>query len=44
MSKLRGADTSNPDYGRELGPWGMEEYLETKQVYINLNEQPIGWY
>jgi betaine-aldehyde dehydrogenase len=31
-------------FGRELGPWGMEEYLETKQVYINLNEQPIGWY
>jgi betaine-aldehyde dehydrogenase len=31
-------------YGRELGPWGVEEYLETKQVHINLNEQPIGWY
>jgi betaine-aldehyde dehydrogenase len=31
-------------FGRELGPWGMEEYLETKQVYINLNESPIGWY
>ena len=31
-------------FGRELGPWGMEEYLETKQVHINLNEQPIGWY
>ncbi len=31
-------------FGRELGPWGIEEYLETKQVHINLNEQPIGWY
>ena len=31
-------------FGRELGPWGMEEYLETKQVHINLNERPIGWY
>ena len=31
-------------FGRELGPWGIEEYLETKQVYINLDEQPIGWY
>jgi betaine-aldehyde dehydrogenase len=31
-------------FGRELGPWGVEEYLETKQVFINLNEQPIGWY
>ena len=31
-------------FGRELGPWGMEEYLETKQVYVNLDETPIGWY
>jgi betaine-aldehyde dehydrogenase len=31
-------------FGRELGLWGIEEYLETKQVHINLNEQPIGWY
>jgi len=31
-------------FGRELGPWGMEDYLETKQVHINLNESPIGWY
>jgi len=31
-------------YGRELGPWGIEEYLETKQVYVNLDEAPIGWY
>ncbi len=31
-------------FGRELGPWGIEEYLETKQVFVNLNEQPIGWY
>jgi betaine-aldehyde dehydrogenase len=31
-------------YGRELGPWGLEDYLETKQVHVNLNERPIGWY
>ena len=31
-------------FGRELGPWGMEEYLETKQVHINLSEEPIAWY
>jgi betaine-aldehyde dehydrogenase len=31
-------------FGRELGVHGIDEYLETKQVYINLNEQPIGWY
>jgi betaine-aldehyde dehydrogenase len=30
--------------GRELGKWGVEEYLQVKQVYINLNEQPVGWY
>jgi betaine-aldehyde dehydrogenase len=30
--------------GRELGPWGAEEYMQIKQVHINLNEQPIGWY
>jgi betaine-aldehyde dehydrogenase len=31
-------------FGRELGHWGVEEYLETKQVFINLDEKPIGWY
>jgi betaine-aldehyde dehydrogenase len=31
-------------FGRELGPSGIDEYLEAKQVYINLNEQPIAWY
>jgi betaine-aldehyde dehydrogenase len=30
--------------GRELGRYGIEAYLETKQVHINLNEKPIGWY
>ena len=29
--------------GRELGKWGVEEYLNVKQVFINLSEQPIGW-
>jgi betaine-aldehyde dehydrogenase len=31
-------------FGRELGPWGVEEYLEVKQVYFNLSEERIGWY
>ncbi len=31
-------------FGRELGVWGIENYLETKQININLSEAPIGWY
>jgi betaine-aldehyde dehydrogenase len=31
-------------FGRELGVWGLENYLETKQINVNLNEDPIGWY
>ena len=31
-------------FGRELGPYGLEHYLETKQININLSEAPIGWY
>jgi len=30
--------------GRELGVRGVEEYLQVKQVYINLSDRPIGWY
>jgi len=31
-------------FGRELGPHGLDEYLEVKHVYLNLDERPIGWY
>ncbi len=30
--------------GREMSLHGIEEFLETKQVHINLNEAPLGWY
>ena len=30
--------------GRELGMYGMEAYLEIKQVNINLNSASEGWY
>jgi len=31
-------------FGRELGSHGIEHYLETKQININLTDAPIGWY
>ena len=31
-------------FGRELGTHGLEEFLEVKQVWLNLDEKPIGWY
>ena len=30
--------------GRELGRWGLESYLETKQITKYTSEQPWGWY
>jgi betaine-aldehyde dehydrogenase len=30
--------------GRELGPWGLENYLETKQVTEYVTEEPWAWY
>jgi len=31
-------------WGRELGLHGIEAYLEIKQVNVNLDTAPIGWY
>ena len=30
--------------GRELGMWGLENYLEVKQVTEYISDQPWGWY
>jgi betaine-aldehyde dehydrogenase len=30
--------------GRELGTFGFEEYTEVKQININLNPVPTGWF
>ncbi len=30
--------------GRELGTYGLDAYMETKQININLNPQRLGWY
>jgi len=32
------------DLGRELGLYGIENYLQPKQVYINLQQKPLTWY
>ncbi len=31
-------------WGRELGTWGLDEYLETKQISISLAPQKPGWF
>ncbi len=31
-------------WGRELGTWGLDEYLETKQINICLAPQKLGWF
>jgi betaine-aldehyde dehydrogenase len=31
-------------FGRELGTYGLDAYLETKQININLTDTPLGWY
>ncbi|SAL81088.1 aldehyde dehydrogenase [Caballeronia arvi] len=30
--------------GRELGRWGLDNYLETKQITKIVSEEPWGWY
>ena len=30
--------------GRELGRWGLENYLETKQITKYVSDDPWGWY
>ena len=30
--------------GRELGRYGIDAYLELKQVHVNLKDAPVGWY
>ena len=30
--------------GRELGRWGLDNYLETKQITRLVSDQPWGWY
>lgn len=31
-------------HGREMSLQGQDEFLETKQVHINLSEAPLAWY
>lgn len=31
-------------WGRELGTFGLEAYTEVKQINLNLDPQPVGWF
>jgi len=31
-------------WGRELGTWGLDEYLETKQINVTLSPTKLGWF
>jgi betaine-aldehyde dehydrogenase len=31
-------------WGRELGTFGLDAYTEVKQININLDPQPVGWF
>jgi betaine-aldehyde dehydrogenase len=42
--KRPGGGYKKSGIGRELGSGMSTSYLNMKQVYINLSEQPIGWY
>jgi len=30
--------------GRGLGPYGIDEYQEVKQINMNLDPKPMGWF
>lgn len=30
--------------GRELGQWGLDNYLEVKQMTSYVSSNPLGWY
>ena len=36
--------TKTSGVGRELGRWGLDNYLEVKQVTTHTSTQPWGWY
>lgn len=44
FSELPWGGYKQSGHGRELGLYGIEEYLEVKQVNICLDEAPLGWY
>jgi len=31
-------------WGRECGPWGLHPYTEVKQINLNLDPSPVGWF
>ena len=43
--RLSGAERAKQSgIGRELGVWGLNNYLETKQITRFSSDEPWGWY
>lgn len=44
FSQVPWGGTKRSGFGRELGEWGIENYLNIKQVTEYKSDEPWGWY